>query len=200
MIHELSPLPYAKEALEPHISAQTVSFHHTKHHQTYVTNLNNLLKDHPLSHASLEEVILKTAGKPEMVGFFNNAAQVWNHKFYWNCMKPNGGGFPSDSFKAKLEGAFGSFEKFCEAFKQASLSQFGSGWAWLVADQDNNLKILKTGNADLPMAHGCVALLTCDVWEHAYYLDYQNRRSDYVDTFLESLINWDFVEAQGKHL
>lgn len=196
MTHELPSVPYEKDALEPYISANTLSFHHGKHHQAYVTNLNNLLKDHPLAHASLEEVILQSAGKSDMVGIFNNAAQVWNHTFYWHCMKPNGGGMPSDSFKAKLAEAFGSFEKFCEEFKQAAVTQFGSGWAWLVADQDRKLKILKTGNADLPMAHGCVALLTCDVWEHAYYLDYQNRRPDYVDTFLKHLINWDFVESQ----
>lgn len=196
MTHELPPLPYEKDALEPHISANTLSFHHGKHHQAYVTNLNNLLKDHPLANASLEEVILQSAGKPGMMGIFNNAAQVWNHTFYWHCMKPNGGGMPSDSLTAKLEEAFGSFEKFCEEFKQASVTQFGSGWAWLVADKDGKLKILKTGNADLPMAHNCVALLTCDVWEHAYYLDYQNRRPDYVDTFLKHLINWDFVESQ----
>lgn len=196
MTHELPALPYGKEALEPYISANTLSFHHGKHHQAYVTNLNNLLKDHPLADASLEEVILQSSGKADMVGIFNNAAQVWNHTFYWQCMKPNGGGMPSDSFKAKLTEAFGSFEKFCEEFKQAAVTQFGSGWAWLVVDQNRNLKILKTGNADLPMAHDCVALLTCDVWEHAYYLDYQNRRPDYVDTFLKHLVNWDFVESQ----
>lgn len=196
MTHELPKLPYEKDALEPYISANTLSFHHGKHHQAYVTNLNNLLKDHPLASASLEEVILQSAGKSDMAGIFNNAAQVWNHTFYWHCMKPNGGGMPSDSFKAKLEDAFGSFEKFCDEFKQAAVTQFGSGWAWLVADKDCKLKILKTGNADLPMVHGCVALLTCDVWEHAYYLDYQNRRPDYVDTFLKHLINWDFVESQ----
>lgn len=195
MTHQLPPLPYEMNALEPHISANTLSFHYGKHHQAYVTNLNNLLKDHTLAAAPLEEVILQAAGKPDMVGIFNNAAQVWNHTFYWHCMMQNGGGLPSEAFKAKLASAFGSFEKFCEEFKQAALTQFGSGWAWLVQDQKGDLKILKTGNADLPMAHNCTALLTCDVWEHAYYLDYQNRRPDYVDTFLKHLINWEFVES-----
>lgn len=196
MTHQLPPLPFEMNALEPYISANTLSFHYGKHHQAYVTNLNNLLKDHPLADASLEEVIMQSAGKAEMMGIFNNAAQVWNHTFYWHCMKPNGGGEPSPSFKAALEKAFGSFEKFCEEFKQAAITQFGSGWAWLVKDQTGALKILKTGNADLPMAHNCKALLTCDVWEHAYYLDYQNRRPDYVDIFLKHLINWEFVESQ----
>lgn len=196
MTHQLPALPYEMNALEPYITANTLSFHYGKHHQAYVTNLNNLLKDHPLANVSLEEVIVKSAGKAEMMGVFNNAAQVWNHTFYWHCMKPNGGGEPSHAFKKKLEETFGSYEKFCEEFKQAAVTQFGSGWAWLVADQTGHLKILKTSNADLPMAHDCVALLTCDVWEHAYYLDYQNRRPDYVDTFLKNLVNWDFVEAQ----
>lgn len=196
MTHQLPTLPYEMNALEPYITANTLSFHYGKHHQAYVTNLNNLLKDHPLANASLEEIIVKSAGKAEMMGIFNNAAQVWNHTFYWHCMKQNGGGEPSNVFKKKLEETFGSYEKFCEEFKQAAVTQFGSGWAWLVADQSGQLKILKTSNADLPMAHDCVALLTCDVWEHAYYLDYQNRRPDYVDTFLKQLVNWDFVEAQ----
>lgn len=195
-MHQLPNLPYEMNALEPYISANTLSFHHGKHHQAYVTNLNNLLKEHPLATASLEEVIMQSAGKPDMAGVFNNAAQVWNHTFYWHCMKPNGGGLPSESFKTKIDATFGSFEKFCEEFKQAALTQFGSGWAWLVMDQKGDLKILKTGNADLPMAHNCTALLTCDVWEHAYYLDYQNRRPDYVETFLKQLINWEFVESQ----
>lgn len=196
MTHVLPPLPYEVTALEPYITANTISFHYGKHHQAYVTNLNNLLKDHPLSNASLEEVIKQSAGKSDMVGIFNNAAQVWNHTFYWHCMKPNGGRMPSAFLKGKLQEAFGSFEKFCEDFKQAAITQFGSGWAWLVQDNDGKLKLMKTGNADLPMIHGATALLTCDVWEHAYYLDYQNRRPDYVDTFLNHLINWEFVESQ----
>lgn len=196
MPHTLPPLPYDMSALEPHITANTLSYHHGKHHQAYVTNLNNLLQGHALENASLEEVIMASAGKPDMVGIFNNAAQVWNHTFYWNCMKPNGGGQPSAAFKAKIEAAFGSWEKFLADFKQAAVTQFGSGWAWLVKDASGALKLLKTGNADLPMAHQMTALLTCDVWEHAYYLDYQNRRPDYVDTFLNHLVNWGFVESQ----
>jgi len=195
----LPPLPYDMTALEPHISANTLSFHYGKHHQAYVTNLNKLLDetdDKALRSMSLEEVIKVSAKKPEMTGIFNNAAQVWNHSFYWNCMKPKGGGEPSAAFKAQIEKAFGSFEKFCTEFKQAAITQFGSGWAWLVKSQNGDLKIIKTGNADLPMVHGMTALLTCDVWEHAYYLDYQNRRPDYVDTFLQHLVNWEFVEQQ----
>lgn len=196
--HTLPPLPYDMAGLEPHISANTLSFHYGKHHQAYVTNLNNLLQDHPLANASLEEVIHQSAGKADMVGIFNNAAQVWNHTFYWHCMKPQGGGEPSPAFKAKIEAAFGSMDQFKTDFKQAAVTQFGSGWAWLVADEEDNLKIMKTGNADLPMVHGMTALLTCDVWEHAYYLDYQNRRPDYVDIFMTHLINWDFVESNLK--
>ncbi|WP_010297066.1 superoxide dismutase [Candidatus Odyssella thessalonicensis] len=196
MPHTLPPLPYDMSALEPHITANTLSYHHGKHHQAYVTNLNNLLQGHALENASLEDVIMAAAGKPDMAGIFNNAAQVWNHTFYWNCMKPNGGGQPSAAFKAKIETAFGSWEKFLADFKQAAVTQFGSGWAWLVKDASGALKLLKTGNADLPMAHQMTALLTCDVWEHAYYLDYQNRRPDYVETFLNHLVNWDFVESQ----
>lgn len=196
MSHSLPQLPYEMNALEPHISANTLSFHYGKHHQAYVTNLNNLLAGHALETSSLEDVIMASAGKADMVGIFNNAAQVWNHTFYWNCMKPNGGGEPSAAFKAKIETAFGAWDKFLTEFKQAAVTQFGSGWAWLVQDKDGSLKLLKTGNADLPMAHGMTALLTCDVWEHAYYLDFQNRRPDYVDTFLNHLVNWDFVESQ----
>lgn len=198
MSHSLPQLPYEMNALEPHISANTLSFHYGKHHQAYVTNLNNLLAGHALETSSLEDVIMASAGKADMVGIFNNAAQVWNHTFYWNCMKPNGGGEPSAAFKAKIETAFGTWDKFLAEFKQAAVTQFGSGWAWLVQDKDGSLKLLKTGNADLPMAHGMTALLTCDVWEHAYYLDFQNRRPDYVDTFLNHLVNWDFVESQLK--
>lgn len=198
MSHTLPQLPYDMSGLEPHISANTLSFHYGKHHQAYVTNLNNLLAGHSLESASLEEVIMASAGKSDMVGIFNNAAQIWNHTFYWNCMKPNGGGEPSAAFKAKIEATFGSWDKFLAEFKQAAVTQFGSGWAWLVQDADGSLKLLKTGNADLPMAHGVTALLTCDVWEHAYYLDFQNRRPDYVDTFLNHLVNWDFVENQMK--
>jgi len=192
MAFELPPLPYAQDALEPHISANTLGFHHGKHHNTYVTNLNNLTKDTPLADKSLEDIILEVAGNAEKQGIFNNAAQVWNHTFYWHSMKPNGGGAPSGDLAAKIEADFGGFDKFAEAFKQAATTQFGSGWAWLVVE-NGTLKVTKTGNADTPMAHGQTALLTIDVWEHAYYLDFQNRRPDYISTFLEKLVNWDFV-------
>ena len=190
----LPSLPFEANALEPYISANTLSFHHGKHHQTYVTNLNNLIQNTELADASLEEIIVASANKPEKVGIFNNAAQVWNHTFYWNSMKKNGGGAPTGAIAAKINEDFGSFDAFVEAFKNAGLTQFGSGWAWLVLDA-GKLKITKTPNADTPMAHGQKALLTVDVWEHAYYLDYQNKRADYIDIFLKHLVNWDFVNT-----
>jgi superoxide dismutase, Fe-Mn family len=192
MAFELPPLPYPKNALEPHMSAQTLDFHYGKHHQAYVTNLNNLVKDTPMANQSLEEIIKTTAKDDSKAGIFNNAAQVWNHTFFWNCMKPNGGGQPSSDLANRINQAFGSLDKFKEQFKQAAVTQFGSGWAWLVLD-GGQLKIAKTPNAVNPMAQGQTALLTCDVWEHAYYLDYQNRRPDFVQTFLDKLVNWDFV-------
>lgn len=192
MTFTLPELPYAPTALEPHLSANTFSYHYNKHHQTYVTNLNNLVKDTPLASATLEEVITASAKDASKAGIFNNAAQVWNHTFYWNSMKPNGGGLPTGELAKKIDKDFGSFDAFKEAFKQAGVTQFGSGWAWLVLD-GGTLKVTKTANADLPMVHGQKALLTCDVWEHAYYLDYQNRRPDYISTFLDKLVNWDFA-------
>jgi Fe-Mn family superoxide dismutase len=196
MTFTLPPLPYAQNALEPHISANTLSFHYGKHHQAYVTNLNKLLeeKDSNLAKLSLEEIIKKTAGDSSKAGIFNNAAQVWNHTFYWNSMKPNGGGEPKGALAEKITEDFGGYDKFKEAFKAAGAGQFGSGWAWLVSEK-GTLKVTKTPNADLPMVHGQTALLTMDVWEHAYYLDYQNRRPDYITTFLDKLVNWDFAEA-----
>jgi Fe-Mn family superoxide dismutase len=194
MTHTLPPLPYDIAALEPHISARTLTFHHGKHHQAYVTNLNNLTQNTDLADKPLEEIIQATAGNPEKTGIFNNAAQVWNHTFFWNCMKPKGGGQPIGTLKGMIEKDFGSYEAFIVDFKQAAITQFGSGWAWLVLEKEN-LCIMKTANADLPMVHGATALLTCDVWEHAYYLDYQNRRPDYVDTFLAHLVNWDFAQS-----
>ncbi|MCE2992872.1 MAG: superoxide dismutase [Alphaproteobacteria bacterium] len=188
----LPQLPYESNALEPHISANTFSFHHGKHHQAYVTNLNNLVKGTDLESATLEEIIMKTANKPESIAIFNNAAQVWNHTFFWHCMKPNGGGMPSGKLLDMINSAFGSFDAFKEQFKQAAITQFGSGWAWLVLE-NGVLKIAKTGNADLPMPKSQRALLTVDVWEHSYYLDFQNRRPDYVSVFLDHLVNWDFV-------
>jgi len=193
MTFTLSELPYAQDALEPFISANTLSFHYSKHHQAYVTNLNNLVKDTPLANASLGDVIIEAAKDPAKAGIFNNAAQVWNHTFYWNGMKKNGGGAPKGALLQRIEKDFGGFDKFKEAFKQAGTTQFGSGWAWLVEDK-GVLKVTKTGNADLPLVHGQKALLTMDVWEHAYYLDYQNRRPDYISTFLDKLVNWEFVE------
>jgi Fe-Mn family superoxide dismutase len=194
MAHTLPALPYDLDALEPHISRRTLEFHHGKHHAAYVTNLNNLISGTELEESSLEEVIVAVAGDANKAGIFNNAAQVWNHSFYWHCIKPAGGGAPSGPLLDKITADLGSFEAFVEQFKAAGATQFGSGWAWLVLD-NGSLKVTKTPNADLPLAHGQTALLTMDVWEHAYYLDYQNRRPDYMTTFLEKLVNWDFVAA-----
>jgi Fe-Mn family superoxide dismutase len=194
MAHQLPELPYGLDALEPHISRQTLEFHHGKHHAAYVTNLNKLIEGGDLEGKSLEEVILAVAGDATKAGVFNNAAQVCNHSFYWQCIKPGGGGAPTGALAEKIAADFGSFEAFSEQFKTAGATQFGSGWAWLVLD-GGTLKITKTANADLPLAHGTKALLTMDVWEHAYYLDYQNRRPDYMTTFLDKLVNWEFVAA-----
>ncbi|MEB3242741.1 MAG: superoxide dismutase [Cyanobacteriota bacterium] len=194
MAHQLPALPYSLDALEPHISRSTLEFHHGKHHAAYVTNLNNLVAGGELENKSLEDTILAVAGDASKAGVFNNAAQVWNHTFYWQGMKPGGGGAPTGDLAAKIDADFGSFDAFKEQFKAAGATQFGSGWAWLVLD-NGSLKITKTGNADLPLAHGQKALLTMDVWEHAYYLDYQNRRPDYISTFLDKLVNWEFVAA-----
>ncbi len=194
MAFELPNLPYEQNALEPHISANTLSFHHGKHHAGYVNNLNNLIKDTDLADKSLEEIITATAGDASKAGIFNNAAQVWNHTFYWHSMKPNGGGAPTGDLAAKIDADFGSFDAFKEQFKAAGTSQFGSGWAWLVLE-NGTLKVTKTLNAENPLHKGQIPLLTMDVWEHAYYLDYQNRRPDYAQTFLNSLVNWDFAAA-----
>lgn len=183
----LPDLPYAQDALEPHISANTLSFHYGKHHNAYVTNLNKLIEGTEFANASLEEIVTKSDG-----GVFNNAAQVWNHTFYWNSMKPNGGGTPEGELANKINEAFGSFDNFKSEFANAAATQFGSGWAWLVLD-GNELKIVKTGNAETPLTKGQTPLLTIDVWEHAYYLDFQNKRPDYIQTFLNSLANWDFA-------
>jgi len=194
MAHTLPALPYALDALEPHISSSTLEFHYGKHHNAYVTNLNKAIEGTDLDGKSLEEVISAVAGDASKAGVFNNAAQVWNHSFYWQCMKPGGGGQPSGDLLEKINADFGSYDAFVEQFKAAGATQFGSGWAWLVLD-NGSLKITKTANADLPLAHGQKALLTMDVWEHAYYLDYQNRRPDYISTYLDKLVNWDFVAA-----
>jgi superoxide dismutase, Fe-Mn family len=194
MAFEQPALPYAVTALEPHMTAKTFEFHYGKHHATYVTNLNNLTKDTPMATMSLEEIIKATFGDASKAGIFNNAAQVWNHTFFWNSMKPNGGGAPTGDLAAKIDASFGSLDKFKEEFKAAATTQFGSGWAWLVKDGDG-LKITKSGNAENPIAHGQTPLLTLDVWEHAYYIDFQNRRPDFITTYLENLVNWDFAAA-----
>ena len=190
--YELPDLPYAQDALEPHLPANPLSFHHGTHHNTSVVNLNGMIKDGPLADASLEEIIMASAGDASKAGVFNNSAQIWNHTFYWHSMKPGGGGKPTGALAAKIDEDFGSYDKFVEEFKAAGATQFGSGWAWLVLD-GGKLKVTKTPNADLPMAHGQTALLTCDVWEHAYYLDFQNRRPDYLSTSLEGLVTGDFA-------
>ena len=196
MAFELLPLPYAETALEPYLSAKQMRFHHGKHHQAYVTTLNNLVKDIPLASKSLEEIVRLTAKDQDAsrVPIFNNAAQHWNHSFFWHCMRPDGGGAPSGELAQQITRDFGNLGKFKEMFKAAAVGQFGSGWAWLVADK-NQLKIIKTPNAVTPIATGKKPLLACDVWEHAYYLDYQNRRPEFVKVFLDHLINWDFAAA-----
>ena len=188
MPFELPPLPYAQDALAPHISAETLEYHYGKHHQTYVTNLNKLVEGTEFENASLEDVILKSDG-----GLFNNSAQVWNHTFYWNSMTPDGGGAPQGAVADAIDSAFGSYDEFRAKFAEAATTQFGSGWAWLV-DSGSGLEIMKTGNADLPLKHGAKALLTIDVWEHAYYIDFRNARPKFVETFLNSLVNWAFAE------
>ena len=191
----LPDLPYAKNALEPHISERTLEFHYGKHHQAYVTNGNNLIAGTEFENLSVEDIIRKTAGDKEKAGIFNNAAQVWNHSFYWKCMKANGGGKPVGAIADKIKKDFGSYEQFVDEFKKAGATQFGSGWAWLVLDNDK-LKIVKTANAENPITQNLKPLLVVDVWEHAYYLDFQNRRPDYLTTFVDKLINWDFVNSQ----
>ncbi|NOJ91617.1 superoxide dismutase [Corallococcus sp. CA049B] len=189
----LPELPYKKDALAPHMSQETLEFHHDKHHAAYVNKLNELTAGKPEAAKSLEEVILSSDG-----AVFNNAAQVWNHTFFWNCMKPAGGGKPTGDIAAAIDRDFGSYDEFKRQFTEAAITQFGSGWAWLVKD-GNKLSIMKTSNADLPMKHGKKALLTVDVWEHAYYIDYRNLRAKFVEVFLNSLVNWDFVNENLKN-
>ena len=188
---KLPPLPYAENALEPVISARTIGFHYGKHHQGYVNNLNKLVTGTPLADQPLEAVVKATAN-PDQTAIFNNAAQVWNHTFYWNSLKPKGGGKPTGTLAEMIDKSFGGFEQFKAEFAKAATGQFGSGWVWLVKDGDK-LAVVKTGNADNPLVHGQKPLLTVDVWEHAYYLDYQNRRAEYVTAVLDGLINWDFA-------
>jgi len=187
MAFELPNLPYPKDALSPHMSAETFEYHHGKHHKAYVDNLNKLVAGKPEESKSLEEIIKSSDGP-----LFNNAAQIWNHTFFWNCMKPNGGGQPGGDLAAAITRDFGSFDKLKEEFTAAATTQFGSGWAWLVLD-GGKLSVMKTGNADLPMKHGKKALLTLDVWEHAYYIDHRNARPKFIETFLNHLVNWDFA-------
>ena len=187
----LPPLPYAETALEPVISAETVEYHYGKHHQAYVTNLNGLLESSPLADATLEQVIREA----EPGAVFNNAAQIWNHTFYWNSMHPEGGGKPTGALADAIDAGFGSFDAFQQAFAGAAKTVFGSGWTWLVAQPDGTLTIDQTSNADLPLKRGRRALLTLDVWEHAYYIDYRNDRAAYVDKWLERLVNWEFATA-----
>ena len=192
MAFELPPLPYPKDALAPLISAETFDYHYGKHHQAYVTNLNAAIAGKPEEKKSLEEIILSSDGP-----LFNNSAQVWNHTFFWNSLKPKGGGKPGGDLAQAIERDFGGFDKFREQFVQAAVKQFGSGWAWLVAE-GGKLKITSTSNADLPMKHGQTALFTVDVWEHAYYIDYRNARQKFVEAVVDSLANWDFVGENLK--
>jgi Fe-Mn family superoxide dismutase len=189
MAFELPPLPYAKDALEPTISAETLEFHYGKHHQTYVTNLNNLVPGTEFEGLSLEEIITKSSG-----GIFNNAAQIWNHTFYWNCMTPNAKAAPEGALAAAIDSAFGSFDAFKEAFSKSAATNFGSGWTWLVKNADGSVAIANTSNAGCPLTDGVTPLLTVDVWEHAYYIDFRNARPKYLEAFW-GLVNWDFAEA-----
>ena len=191
--YELPALPYAETALEPVISSRTVGFHYGKHHKGYVDNLNKLLADAPdLAELPMPELIKTATANPNRTAIFNNAAQVWNHTFYWHSMRPGGGGQPTGKLKEKIDSDLGGYDKFREEFKKAAMTQFGSGWAWLIV-KDGKLAITKTANAGTPVEQGLGALITIDVWEHAYYLDYQNRRADYVDAWLDKLVNWDFA-------
>ncbi|PPD49599.1 MAG: superoxide dismutase [Fe] [Methylobacter sp.] len=189
MAFELPALPYASNRLVPYISEETLEFHHGKHHQTYVTNLNNLVPGTEFEGLSLEEIIVKSSGP-----IFNNAAQIWNHTFYWNSLAPSAGGEPTGALAAAINETFGSFEKFKEEFTKCAVGTFGSGWAWLVKNADGSLALVSTSNAGCPLTTGQTPLLTCDVWEHAYYIDYRNARPKYLEAFW-ALVNWDFAEA-----
>lgn len=192
-------LPYADTALSPVISANTLGFHYGKHHRAYVDNLNKLIEGTEFAGLALEDIIKRTAGKADKAAIFNNAAQAWNHAFYWRCLKPAGGGEPSGVLKQKIDASFGSLDACKKELLTAATAQFGSGWAWLIQD-GGKLKVVKTGNAEVPLTAGLKPLLTIDVWEHAYYLDYQNRRADYVGLVLEKLIDWDFAESNLSDL
>ncbi len=187
MEHKLPPLPYSMDALQPHISEETLEFHYGKHHQAYVTNLNNLIKGTEFESASLEDIIRKASS-----GIFNNAAQVWNHTFYWNCLSPKGGGAPTGALGAAIDKQWGSFAAFKEAFSKSAVGNFGSGWTWLVKKANASVDVVNTSNAATPLTGTDKPLMTCDVWEHAYYIDYRNARPKYVESFW-NLVNWDFV-------
>jgi len=191
MEHQLPQLPYAKDALAPHMSAETFDYHYSKHHQAYVTNLNNLIKGTEYENLDLEAIVKKAPAG----GVYNNAAQVWNHSFFWNCMKPNGGGAPAGALAAAINAKWGSLDAFKTAFQTSAVGNFGSGWTWLVKKADGSLDIVNMGAAGTPLTTGDKALLCVDVWEHAYYIDYRNMRPKFVETFLASLVNWSFVEA-----
>jgi Fe-Mn family superoxide dismutase len=192
----LPPLPYAEDALIPVISSTTIGFHYGKHHKAYVDSLNKAVEGTDLKEKSLEEIIKATFGDGGHTAIYNNAAQTWNHTFYWNSMHPSGGGSPTGAIADSVKDSFGDYSKFRQEFAAAAMSQFGSGWVWLTQGAGKKLVILKTSNADTPIARGTTCLLTCDVWEHAYYLDYQNRRLDYVNAWLDKLVNWEFASRQ----
>ena len=194
MTFELPSLPYANDALAPYMSSETLDFHHGKHHQTYVTNLNNLVKDTDMKDSSLEEIVVKSSKDSSMAGIFNNAGQHWNHILFWQCMKPNGGGSMPSELESRITSDLGGIDQFKEAFIQAGTTQFGSGWAWLAID-NGKLVVTKSPNASNPLVDGMKPILGCDVWEHSYYIDYRNRRPEYLDKFVEHLINWEFVES-----
>ena len=195
MAFELPKLNYSKSALAPHMSEETLDLHHGKHHQTYITNLNNLIQNSGLENNSLEEIVKKTFSEKSKAGIFNNAGQHWNHILFWNCMKPKGGGALPAKLEKRINSDFGSVDKFKEQFIQAGITQFGSGWAWLVID-NGKLAVTKTANASNPLVSNMKPIMGCDVWEHSYYVDYRNRRPDYLKSFLENLVNWEFVESQ----
>jgi superoxide dismutase, Fe-Mn family len=195
MAFELPSLPYANDALAPYMSSETLDFHHGKHHQTYVTNLNNLVKDSDMQDATLEDIIVKSSKDSSMAGIFNNAGQHWNHILFWQCMKPNGGGAIPSELESRINSDFGSVDQFKETFIQAGTTQFGSGWAWLAID-NGKLVVTKSANASSPLVDGMKPILGCDVWEHSYYIDYRNKRPDYLKAFLDNLVNWEFVSSQ----
>ena len=195
MTFELPSLPYASDALAPYMSSETLDFHHGKHHQTYVTNLNNLVKDTDMQDSSLEEIVVKSSKDPSMAGIFNNAGQHWNHILFWQCMKPNGGGSMPSELESRITSDLGGIDQFKEAFIQAGITQFGSGWVWLAID-NGKLVVTKSPNASNPLVDGMKPILGCDVWEHSYYIDYRNKRPDYLKAFLDSMVNWEFVTSQ----